>query len=85
MACLSLSLFSLSLSISSSWPNLRLHTDNQIYTLPGSSLKVWVVGVESEFSDRLWLELSLGQAEQYHLQSSNIIDVFINVLKLCFV
>ena len=26
---------------------------------------VWLwVGVESEFSDRLWLELSLGQAEQ---------------------
>jgi hypothetical protein len=23
-----------------------------------------VVGVENEFSDRLWLELSLGQAEQ---------------------
>ena len=25
---------------------------------------MWWVGVESEFSDRLWLELSLGQAEQ---------------------
>jgi hypothetical protein len=24
-----------------------------------------VGGVKSEFSDRLWLELSLGQAEQY--------------------
>ena len=26
-----------------------------------------VMGVESEFSDRLWLELSLDQAEQYQL------------------
>ena len=24
----------------------------------------WWVGVESEFTDRLWLELSLGQAEK---------------------
>jgi hypothetical protein len=53
------------LSISSSWVNIRLHTENQLYTLPGSALKVCVVvgGVESEFSDRLWLELSLGQAD----------------------
>ena len=45
--------------------NLRLHTENQLYTLPRSALKVcvvgdgwwwwWVVGVESEFSDQLWL------------------------------
>ena len=26
-----------------------------------------VGGVESEFSDRLWLKLSLGQAEQYEI------------------
>ena len=31
------------LSISSSWVNLRLHTENQLYTLPGSALKVCVV------------------------------------------
>ena len=48
-------------SISSSWVNIRLHTENQLYTLPGSALKVcvggwWVGGgVESEFSDQLWL------------------------------
>ena len=32
------------LSISSSWVNLRLHTEKQVYTLPGSALKVCVVG-----------------------------------------
>ena len=37
------------LCISSSWVNLRLHTENQLYTLPGSALKVcggggWVDG-----------------------------------------
>ena len=32
------------LSISSSWVNIRLHTENQLYTLPGSALKVCVVG-----------------------------------------
>ena len=53
-------------SISFSWVNLRLHTKNQLYTLPGSALKVYVVvvvggwvvvvgGVEREFSDQLWL------------------------------
>ena len=47
------------LSISSSWVNIRLHTENQLYSLPGSALKLCVVvvggwlGVESEFSDRL--------------------------------
>jgi hypothetical protein len=54
------------LRISSSWVNLRLHTENQLDTLPGSVLKVcvvggwwwwWVVGVESEFSGQLWLWL----------------------------
>ena len=44
------------LCISSILVNLRLHTENQFYTLPGSALKVCVVGggwvgVESEFSD----------------------------------
>ena len=54
------------LSSSSSWVNLRLHTENQLNTLHGSALKVCVVvgGLESGFSDRLWLELGLGQAEQ---------------------
>ena len=67
-----------SLIISSSWVNLKLHTENQLYTLPGSALKVcvvvvggrvggWWVGVESEFSDWLWLELGLDQAEQKQL------------------
>ena len=32
------------LSISSSWVNLSLHTENQLYTLPGSALKVCVGG-----------------------------------------
>jgi hypothetical protein len=43
--------------ISSSWVNLRMHTENQLYTLPGSAWW-WVGGVESEFSDPLWLWLS---------------------------
>ena len=39
---------------------IRLHTENELYKLPGSALKVCVVGygwvvVESGFSDRLWL------------------------------
>ena len=37
------------------------------------SLGGWVVGVESEFSDRLWLELSLGQAEQCSLFPSLLV------------
>ena len=32
------------LSISSSWVNLRLHTESQLYTLPGSALTVCVGG-----------------------------------------
>ena len=51
---------------------VRLHTKNQLHSLPGSALKVCVVvvvvggggGLDSKFSDRLWLEHSLGQAEQ---------------------
>ena len=47
-------------------PNLmlRLHTENQLHSLPGSASKVCVVDcggwwVESEFSDRIWLSFSL--------------------------
>ena len=42
---------------SSSCVKIRLHTENQHPGLPGSVLKVCVVGggVESEFSDQLWL------------------------------
>ena len=49
---------------------VRLHTENQLSSFPGSALQICVVGggwwfvVESEFSDRLWLSFSLGQAEQ---------------------
>jgi hypothetical protein len=44
------------LSISSSYVDLWLHTENQLYTLPASASKVCVVvgvvdGVESEFSN----------------------------------
>jgi hypothetical protein len=40
-----------------------LHTENQLFTLPGSALKVWVVGggwvgVEGEFSDHFGLALA---------------------------
>jgi hypothetical protein len=38
------------LSISSSWVNLRLRTGNQL-----KFVWWWWVGVESEFSDQLWL------------------------------
>ena len=43
---------------------LRLHTENQLHSLPGSASKVCVVDcggwwVESEFSDRIWLSFSL--------------------------
>ena len=49
---------------------VRLNTENQLHSLPGSALKVClvVVGggwwvVESEFSDRLWLSFSLALAK----------------------
>ena len=48
---------------------VRLHTENQLSSFPGSALKVCVVGgggwwvVESEFSDRLWLSFSLALAK----------------------
>ena len=51
------------LNISSSWVNLRLHTENQLYTLPGSTLKVcvwwwWVLKVN------LVISFGFSQAEQ---------------------
>ena len=56
------------LHISSCSLNVRLHTETWLCNLPGSSLKVPVVGgwwwFYSEYSDRLWLSSSLGQAEQ---------------------
>ena len=46
---------------------VRMHTENQLHSLPESALKVCVgggwVGVESEFSDRLWLSFSLALAK----------------------
>ena len=47
---------------------VRLHTENQLHSLPGSALKVCVLGgggwvVEIEFSDRLWLSFSLALAK----------------------
>ena len=56
-----------SLGISSVWVNRRIRTENQHSKLPGSCLKVWVVGglwLESELSDRLWLQRSLGRVKQ---------------------
>ena len=57
--------------VSCSLVNLRLYTKNQLCNMPGSAVKVFVggwlvlvVGVESEFSDQLWLWPSLGQADQ---------------------
>ena len=47
------------LHIYSSWVEIRLPTENQPSSLPGSALKVCVVvgggGVDGEFSDQLWL------------------------------
>ena len=47
---------------------VKLYTESQLHSLPGSALKVFVVGgggwvVESEFSDRLWLSISLALAK----------------------
>ena len=53
------------LYILSSW--LMLYTDTWLCNLPGSALKVPVVGggwvVESEYSDQLWLSFSLALAK----------------------
>jgi hypothetical protein len=44
---------------SSSLVNLRLHTKNQPFNLPGSALKVWLGGgVENKFCDWLWIKPS---------------------------
>ena len=50
---------------------VKLYTETQRHSLPGSALKVCVGGgggwwwwVESEFSDRLWLSFSLALASQ---------------------
>ena len=47
---------------------VKLYTESQLPSLPGSALKVWVVGGggwvdESEFSDRLRLSFSLALAK----------------------
>ena len=50
--------------IYSSLVYVRLHTKNLLSTLPGSVLKVCVVGgLESKLSDRLWLSFSLALAK----------------------
>ena len=59
---------------------VRLHTENQLHSLPGSALKVCVVVVgggwwwvvESEFSDRLWLSFSLALAKLNNYLHSHI-------------
>ena len=52
----------------SSWVNLRLHTENQLYTLPGSALKVCVVVVVGGgwvvLKVNLVISFGFGQAEQ---------------------
>jgi hypothetical protein len=54
------------LSISSSWVNIRLHTENQLHTLPGSALKVCVVGGWwwVVLKVNLVISFGFGQAEQ---------------------
>ena len=53
---------------------VRLHTENQLHSLPGSASKVCVVGggggwwVESKFNDRLWLSSSLALAKPNNCQ-----------------
>ena len=56
------------LHILSSLVNIRLHTENWLCNLPGSALKVPVVGggwvvVERKHSDQLWLSFSLALAK----------------------
>ena len=59
---------------------LRLHTENQLSSLPGSASKVCVVvlvgggWVESEFSDRLWLSFSLALAKPNKKAYSSVKD-----------
>ena len=70
---------------------VRLLTETQHPTLPGSALKVCVAPppliwwrcrllyVESKFSDRLWLSfsLALAQAEQHHILFGLSLQVFV--------
>ena len=44
---------------------VRLHTENELDSLPRSASKVCLVGggLESKFSDRLWLSFSLALAK----------------------
>jgi hypothetical protein len=62
------------LGISSIWVTLRLYTENQLSELPGRALTIWVGRLlESEPSDRLWLEPNLSQAEQnIHIMNCEI-------------
>jgi hypothetical protein len=41
-----------------------LHTENSLSNMPGSDLKVCVVGGGGKYSNPLWLEPRLGQAKQ---------------------
>ena len=53
------------LSIYSSWVNLRLFNETQLYTLPGSALKVCVVGGWwLVLTANLVISFGFGQAEQ---------------------
>ena len=63
-----ITLFFLLLSISSSWVNLRLHIENQLYTLPGSVLKVCV-----------WVLLFF-----HYFRSSSIFFIFLGCLPFLF-
>ena len=62
------------LHILSSLVNVRLHTETWRCTLPGSALKVPVVGgwLESEYSDHLWLSFSLALAKPNNRISKSI-------------
>ena len=58
----------------------RLHTENQLHSLPGSALKVcvgdgWVVVVESEFSDRLWLSFSLALSKPNNYSTTQAVSL----------
>ena len=67
---------------------VKLYTENQLHSLPGSALQVcvvvggWVGGwvVESEFSDRLWLSFSLALAKPNNTLLSGYMLRIINLL-----
>ena len=70
------------LHIFSSFVNVRLHTKNWLCNLPGSALKVpvvggWVVVVESKFSDQLWLSFSLALAKPNNTSLERIFNKII--------